>query len=211
MKGKEKKRSKLSEIFLVIKSFSSFFLRHHPECENFKGHAIKLRKHEFCIGCFIGYPVSFISIIILGVFKLTESIPSINLIIFGILFMSTFFLSLTGVTKIKIIKIIQKIFIGFGSALIYWGIFSLNFSDFTNFIIFILVFSILLTFLNIYHAYGLYKTCKKCEFQFKWGQCSGFEAVRNKLKRYDLPNLIVDIEFRSKSKKEKYRREEKLI
>ncbi len=203
MKGKEKKRSKLSETFLVIKSFGSFFLRHHPECENFKGHAIKLRKHEFCIGCFIGYPTSFISIIILGVLKLNESIPSNILIIFGIMFMSTFFLSFTGVTKIKIIKIIQKIFIGFGSALIFWGIFSLDFPEFTNYVIFLLVFSILLTFLNIYHAYGLYNTCKKCEFQFKWGQCSGFEAIRNKLKKYDLPNLIVDIEFRSKSKKEK--------
>jgi hypothetical protein len=202
MKGKEKIRSKLSETFLVIKSFGSFFLSHHPECESFKGHAIKLGKYEFCIGCFIGYPTSFISIIILGVFKLTESIPSNYLIIFGILFMLTFFLSLTGATKIKVIKIIQKIFIGFGSALIYWGIFSLDFSDSTNFIIFILVFSTIITFLNTYHAYGLYKTCKKCEFQFKWGQCSGFEAIRNKLKKYDLPDLIVDIEFRSKSRKE---------
>ncbi len=125
--------------------------------------------------------------------------------------MLTFFLSLTGATKIKVIKIIQKIFIGFGSALIYWGIFSLDFSDSTNFIIFILVFSTIITFLNTYHAYGLYKTCKKCEFQFKWGQCSGFEAIRNKLKKYDLPDLIVDIEFRSKSKKEKLKREDKLI
>ena len=203
MKGKEKKRSKLSETFLVIKSFGSIFLRHHPECENFKGHAIKLRKHEFCIGCFIGYPTLFITIIILGVFKLNESIPSNYLIIFGILFMSTLFLRVTGVTKIKIIKIIQKIFIGIGLALIFWGIFSLNFSVFINFIILLLVFSTILTVLNIYHAYGLYKTCKKCEFQFKWGQCSGFEAIRNNLKKYNLPNLIVDIEFRSKSKKEK--------
>ncbi len=203
MKGKEKKRSKLSETFLIIKSFRSFLLRHHPKCENFKGHTIKFRKHEFCIGCFIGYPTSFITIIILGVFNLNESIPSNYLIIFGILFMSTFFLSFTGVTKIKFIKIIQKIFIGFGSALIYWGIFSLNFSFFTNFIIFTLVFSVILTFLNIYHAYGLYNTCKKCDSQFKWGQCSGFEAIRNNLKKYDLPNLIVDIEFLSKSKKEK--------
>jgi len=203
MNGKEKKRSKLSEIFLIIKSFGSFLLRHHPECEKFKGHVFKLRKHEFCIGCFIGYPTSFITIIILGVFKLNESIPSNYLIIFGILFMSTFFLSFTGVTKIKIIKIIQKIFIGFGSALLFWGILSLNFPVFTNFIIFVLVFSIILTVLNIYHAYGLYNTCKKCESQFKWGQCSGFETIRNNLKKYDLPNLIVDVEFRSKSKKEK--------
>jgi len=203
MKDKEKKRSKLSETFLVIKSFGSFFLRHHPECENFKGHAIKLRKYEFCIGCFIGYPTSFISIIFLGVFKLNESIPSNYLIIYGILFMSTFFLSFSGVTKIKIIKIIQKIFIGFGSALIFWGIFSLNFPVFTNSIIFLLVFGIILTVLNIYHAYGLYDTCKKCEFQFKWSQCPGFETIRNNLKEYDLPNLMVDIEFRSKSKKEK--------
>jgi len=203
MKSKEKKRSKLAETLLFIKSFGSFFLRHHPECENFKGHAIKLGKHEFCIGCFIGYPTSVISIIILGVFKLTKSIPSNYLIIFGILFMSTFFLSFTGVTKIKFIKIIQKIFIGFGSALIFWGIFALDFSVFTNFIIFLLVFSPILTFLNFYHAYGLYKTCKKCESQFKWGQCSGFEAIRNNLKKYELPNLIMDIRFRSKSKKEK--------
>lgn len=203
MKSKEKKRSKLSETFLIIKSFGSFFLRHHPGCVNFKGHTIKLRKHEFCIGCFIGYPTSFITILILGVFELYKSIPSNFLITFGILFMSTFFLSFTGVTTIKIIKIIQKIFIGIGSALIFWGIFSLDFSVFTNSIIFLLVFSTLLTLLNIYHAYGLYNECKKCESQFKWGQCSGFEAIRNNLRKYNLPNLIMDIEFRSKNKKEK--------
>ncbi len=202
MKDKEKERSKLSEALLVIKSFGSFLLRHHPECEIFKGHAIKFRKHEFCIGCFIGYPTSFITIIILGVFKLNESIPSNYLLIFGILFMSTFFLSFTGATKIKFIKISQKIFIGFGSALIFWGILSLSFPFSTNLIIDLLVFSVILTFFNVYHAYGLYKTCKKCEYHFKWGQCSGFETIRNNLKKYDLPNLIVDIEFRSKSKKE---------
>ena len=203
MKSKEKKRSKLSETLLIIKSFGSFFLRHHPECVNFKGHTIKLRKHEFCIGCFIGYPTSFITILILGVFELYESFSSTILINFGIMFMSTFFLSFTGVTTIKIIKIIQKIFIGFGSALIFWGIFSLNFSVFTNSIILLLVFSTLLTVLNIYHAYGLYSKCKKCESQFKWGQCSGFETIRNNLRKYNLPNLIMDIEFRSKNKKEK--------
>jgi len=203
MKSKEKKRSKLSETFLIIKSFGSFFLRHHPECVNFKGHTIKLRKHEFCIGCFIGYPTTFITILILGVFELYKSFSSTFLINFGILFMSAFFLSFTGVTTIKIIKIIQKIFIGFGSALIFWGIFSLNFSFFTNSIILLLVFSTLLTVLNIYHAYGLYSKCKKCESQFKWGQCSGFETIRDNLRRYSLPNLIMDIEFRSKNKKEK--------
>ncbi len=203
MKSKEIKRSKLSKSLLIIKSFGSYFLRHHPECVNFKGHTIKLRKHEFCIGCFIGYPTSFITILILGVFELYRSIPSNFLITFGILFMSTFFLSFTRVTTIKIIKIIQKIFIGFGSALIFWGIFSLNFSVFTNSIIFLLVFSTLLTVLNIYHAYGLYNECKKCESQFKWGHCSGFEAIRNNLRKYNLPNLIMDIEFRSKNKKEK--------
>ena len=78
-----------------------------------------------------------------------------------------------------------------------------SFGDILYHIIFFLVFSAILTFLNIYHAYGLYNTCKKCESQFKWGQCSGFEAIRNKLEKYDLPNLIMDIEFRSKSKKEK--------
>ena len=203
MKSKEKKRSKLSETFLIIKSFGSFLLRHHPECVNFKGHTIKLRKHEFCIGCFIGYPTSFITILILGFFKLNEIIPSNYLINLGILFMSTFFLSFTRVTNIKIVKIIQKIFIGFGSALIFWGIFSLNFTFFINYIIFLLVFSILLTVLNIYHAYGLYNECKKCEFQFKWGQCSGFEAIRNNLRKYNLPDFIMDIEFRPKNKKEK--------
>ena len=203
MKSKEKKRSKLSETFLIIKSFGSFLLRHHPDCVNFKGHTIKLRKHEFCIGCFIGYPTSFITILILGFFKLNEIIPSNYLINLGILFMSTFFLSFTRVTNIKIVKIIQKIFIGFGSALIFWGIFSLNFTFFINYIIFLLVFSILLTVLNIYHAYGLYNECKKCEFQFKWGQCSGFEAIRNNLRKYNLPDFIMDIEFRPKNKKEK--------
>ncbi|WP_371806086.1 hypothetical protein [Candidatus Lokiarchaeum ossiferum] len=93
-------------------------LSHHPPCEQFKNHTFGLFSLQFCIGCFIGYP-SMIFAIVLSYFFATYSVLRADILFFlGLGMLSFQLLSLSPITEIKILKIFQKAFIGFGAGLI---------------------------------------------------------------------------------------------
>jgi len=183
-------KKKLNRILLYIRSFLPLLLSHHPNCSHFEGHTIKIKKIRLCIGCFVGYTTAIISIITIGFFNLHNLIPPEILLIFGIIFVSTFILSLLNLTKIKIIKIIQKFLIGLGSALLFWGIIKLPGQLSLNFFIAFTTLTILLVMLNVYHTYGFYRNCIKCETPLNWASCEGLAQIREKLDKYDLNNVF---------------------
>ena len=43
-----------------LRKYGSLLLSHHPECEKFKNHTLKIGNLNFCIGCFIGYLAVFL-------------------------------------------------------------------------------------------------------------------------------------------------------
>ena len=97
-----------------LKKYGHLLLSHHPSCSQYKDHTINISKLRFCIGCYVGYPSAILSIL-LGFYFIYPTISQkIYILVFGI-FLSLFqFLSLTKLTEIKPIKIIQKFLIGFG-------------------------------------------------------------------------------------------------
>jgi hypothetical protein len=107
------------------------------------------------------------------------------------LLLASFILSPLNLTKIKIIKILQKFFIGLGSAFLYWWIWTLTNLFFINFLYFLAVFGVLLTLLNGYHAYSFYSTCKKCKYSLDWKSCPGFEDHIKYLEEHNLPNIFL--------------------
>ncbi|MFW9987431.1 MAG: hypothetical protein ACFFC3_02130 [Candidatus Odinarchaeota archaeon] len=193
IEGNEKKKSKLiklKRVFLYFRSFAPLLLSHHPECERFKNHTLNIKRIRLCIGCFVGYPTALISILIIGAFKLNRLISPKYLLIFGIIFLTSFVLSPLNLTKIKFIKVIQKFLIGLGSALIFWGIWSLPNSYLTNFTISFTVFLIIFLILNVYHTYSFYRICINCKTPFDWSKCSGLSSIRQNLKKYSLTNIF---------------------
>lgn len=181
---------RLKRILLNIRSFLPLILSHHPNCSHFNGHTIKIKKARFCIGCFVGYPTTIVSMMLIGFFNLHNIIEGDIMLIFGIAFVSTFILSLLNLTKIKIIKIIQKFLIGLGSALLFWGIIKLPNHISLNIIIAFTTLTILVVLLNVYHTYGFYRTCIKCETPLNWASCDGFASIRGDLMKYDLNNVF---------------------
>ncbi len=165
-------------------------MSHHPECERFKNHTLNYKRIRLCIGCFIGYPTAIISILILGVFNLHRLISSRYLLIFGILFIASFVLSPLNLTKIKFVKIVQKFLIGLGSALIFWGVWSLPNSNLTNFTISFTILIKLFIIFNLYHTYSFYRTCINCKTPFDWSKCSGVSSIRQNLIKYSLTNIF---------------------
>jgi len=199
-------RGKLHKFFLYGASFVPLFLSHHPECEKFgNNHTINIGKFRFCIGCFVGYPAAFIALFLIDILNLKNSMFYSFFLVFSIVFLATFILSPLKLTKNKKIKIMQKILIGIGAALLFSWIMGLPNPPRTNFIIAFIVLYTIITILNIYHAYGFLNTCYKCETPFDWGRCDGFKTIRNNMQKYRLFNFLIhldDFSYKIKEKRE---------
>ncbi|MHA1150792.1 MAG: hypothetical protein ACTSR8_21440 [Promethearchaeota archaeon] len=190
---KENQRSKFKIFILSVKSLLPFLLAHHPQCEDFEGHTLKIGKYRFCIGCFIGYPTAILSIIIIDKFGLLYLLPSRAFFFFGIGLIATFILSPLHITKIKTIKILQKILIGVGSGFLFWFLLILPNPLLINYFLILIVFSVILGVLNFHHAYSFYSGCKKCEYALNWGVCPGFKKIRDNLEKNNLKNIFLDL------------------
>ena len=165
-------------------------LSHHPECERFEGHTIKIGKYGLCIGCFVGYPSVIIGLIFIRIFNLGRIIPPILFLTLGIAFIASFIASPLNLTKNKSIKIIQKIIIGIGSSFLFWWVLDLPININSKFILFLVIFGSLLSLFNLHHIYSFYRTCKKCQTPFKWATCSGFTSIQNNLQKDGLNNFF---------------------
>lgn len=180
----------LTRLKLYYKSLKPILLSHHPSCESFSEHVFNLGKYKLCIGCFIGYPIAILGVIILYFINLIVMLNPTLLFLCGVILMASFLLSPLKLTRKRIIKIIQKILFNLGGAFIFWWIFTLPNPFIINFILFFFIFGILLSLVNAYHAYSFYKTCKKCEFSFDWENCPGFKALFEYCEINNLPNLF---------------------
>lgn len=171
-------KTKLRSFHVYLKCIKPILLSHHPDCESFgKNHTINIGKYRFCIGCFVGYPSAIIGILAIYFLNLFKTFNLVFLFYISLILLSSFFLSPLNLTKIKTIKIFQKILLGLGSAFLFWYIWFLPNSFVVNFVYFILLFGILFLLLNVYHAYGFYKVCKKCKHSMNWNNCPGFKRI----------------------------------
>jgi hypothetical protein len=123
--------------------------------------------------------------------KLKNFISIQSFLTIGIIFLLTFLFSFTPITKIKILKIIQKVLIGFGSSFLFWGIFYQSIPIREKYHLFTLTFGFIITSLNLYHVYGFLSTCYSCEIPFGWNCCNGFERIRESFKKYNLNDFFL--------------------
>jgi len=174
-----------------MKCMKDILLSHHPNCIQFENHTLNIgKKTRLCIGCFVGYPTAIIGILTIYFLNLVNFFSSIFYFAMGMLLISFFILSPLNLTKIKIIKVIQKILIGIGSAFLFWWIWTLPNTFIVNLLYFFMVFGSLLALLNVYHIYGFYKRCKECEPPFDWENCSGFRDIYKCFKEHNLENIF---------------------
>ena len=170
---------KMKKVLHDLKILKPLLLGHHPPCEQFNDHVIKIGKTPFCIGCFIGYPTAIIGIILMGVFDLGRFFDLNSSLFFGIVFLSSIILSPLKLTKNKKIKMAQKLIIGIGSSFLFWWIWMLPNPFFLNFLIFVAIFGIILTILNFIHLNGFNKICRKCNFNQNWRICPAFKEIND--------------------------------
>lgn len=200
----EDKRGNFRKFLLYIRSFAPFLIAHHPECDKFKkNHTINIGKYSFCIGCFVGYSAALITYFTIKILNLNNAIPNQILFILSLIFIATFILSPLKLTKIKVIKIIQKILIGVGAAFLLIWILNLPNPELTNKIISMFVLNALVGVLNLYHAVSFFSKCNKCDTPFNWGNCLGFKSITDNFKKFKLNNFLLKMADYSKRVLEK--------
>lgn len=187
-------QKKIKRLLLYVISFFPLFLSHHPECNKFDNHTIKLAGLKLCIGCFVGYPAAIITFLVVKYFSFIDIIEVRFLFLLSIVFLSFFFLSPLNLIKNKRLKICQKILIGIGAALLFIWIMELPNIKRKNIYIAYNTLYFLLLILNLYHVYGNLRKCYNCRTPFDWGKCSGFCSIKKRMEKYNLNNFLNDLE-----------------
>lgn len=180
---KSYKKGRIRKFLLFGKNLFPLLLSHHPECVNFSEHTLNYGKYRFCIGCFIGYPTIFFTFLLVSILDLRFNIPIQHFFQFGLIFLLICVFSSLKLTKNKGIKILQKILIGIGLALIIIWFSKLSYLKSSQLLTTIIITFQIVILLNLYHVYGFIKTCYKCESYDNWGKCQGFERFKNILEK----------------------------
>jgi len=168
-----------SQTKVLIKKYGQIFFSHHPSCSHYQNHTLNFPKIRLrlCIGCFIGYPSALLSIL-LGIYFIYPAISQkIYILIFGIILFSFQFLSLTKLTEIKPIKIIQKFLIGFGAGQVL--VVSYNLFQGSVLVKLIGVWGIMLIFMGpigFLHYRTMRDTCDNCLDRENSPECIYFKV-----------------------------------
>ena len=163
-----------------LKKYSHLLLSHHPSCSEYEDHTLNFAKIRLCIGCFIGYPSALLSIL-LGVFFIYPSISQkIYILIIGIFLFLFQLLSLTKLTEIKPIKIMQKFLMGFGAGQIlvvsyYW----FNGSVFIKLLGVWGIVLIIMAPISLFHYRSFRDTCENCPNRANSAGCIYFNAGKS--------------------------------
>ncbi len=141
----------------------SFPFSHHPNCGRFKSHTFTLGLFRFCIGCYIGYPMAIIGLV-LGTSLYLQGLVSLwHLLSFGIGGYITLLISLGKFSEIRKVKILQKTCMGMGSGfLLVTGFFLFDIFLLTRIIIASFIFLGLIMPIRAVHMQKATKICLSC-------------------------------------------------
>ena len=171
------------KIKLFFQAIEPIITSHHPNCEQYEDHSFRLFGRKWCIGCYIGYPSAILMLLVgylTGLFNLMET-RTLWIIGWGLL--STYIFSIIGLTKIRWIKIVSKIPIGFGSAYLIAALFSYEVNFWISFLLSFLLVQFFLIIISIKRGFEMKKTCGNCEYEDDRNNCPGLNQVYEKLNK----------------------------
>jgi hypothetical protein len=150
-------------------------ISHHPVCDHYIDHTIKIKGHNFCIGCYVGYPSGVLGWIFVYFVIIYELLHPWVLLGMELGLMMGFTLSLTKLTKNKKIKILQKFIVGFGAGM-FIGHFYITYpgNDIARVLLTLMGISVLNTPMLLLHVRNHNKICDLCQYEPGWGRCPGY-------------------------------------
>ncbi len=174
----EKKQSFWQKIKKTYREYKPYLLSHHPDCEKYDEHVLKIRDKKLCIGCFIGYPAAILGIGISFPLMFYDIISKWIFLSIGILLSFATLLSLTRFPRKRVRKIIQKLLIGLGSGFILSAVwFMMGFAWYFKILVIWGTIIILNIPISLMHYKTHQKSCQDCEWKNDWEKCPGFQSV----------------------------------
>lgn len=156
---------------------------HHPLCEEYKDHTLRILGKDICIGCFVGYTSAIIFLLIGSLTGLFSTLTQQLLWRYGWLFSAGFLFSLFRLTKYKPLKIFSKILIGMGLAFFLVAIWVYPWIIGVKILAIFLFLQMTFIIINLVRALDMYHTCKKCAFKADWDHCPGMGIIMQNLNK----------------------------
>jgi hypothetical protein len=167
-----------------LRSLGPFALAHHPQCEQFANHSLKLGDRRFCIGCFVGYPVFILSIFMLWISSLYFgfSLGLVESILVGVAFESaTLFVKAAHSGESVHAKMAVKGSQGIGLAFVFYPFLVLKAPLVFKFYVLFIIWSTFNLIMGAVRLYETGKTCEACQYKSGWSKCPGFRETVRKL------------------------------
>ncbi len=180
----KQKKSFSQQLKNIFSAARPIITSHHPLCEQFKNHTFHLFGRDFCIGCFVGYPVGFITFLLIYLFNLPSLIPPYTFFIISVIFAFTYLFISKFFTGSKKVKILSKIFIGMGSGFLLSSILTLDIPLWLRILIGFLIIQTIIAILGLKRMRSIKKTCNSCDWKKDWKRCPGMKAVQERLNKY---------------------------
>ncbi|MHA1689461.1 MAG: hypothetical protein ACTSYC_10945 [Promethearchaeota archaeon] len=210
---KKEKKNGIKNLFLYLLSFIPILISHHPECERFKAHVFNCKGIKLCVGCFIAYPTGSLALTLFFFINLDKILPPYLLLSLAFVFNASTLLSLTRLTRNRLVKSVQKGAIATGVAflLIWIKAIPLSVPISTKISLSVIIIVIFLGLYNFKHVFTFLNTCYSCPFIFQWWRCPGFISIRKKWEQHGLTNLFASMEGFSMRMKERKEKGKKLL
>lgn len=165
-----------------LRSLGSFAVSHHPECEPFDHHSLKIHGHRLCIGCFVGYPVfaaSLVSLFILSFRGIQFELPKDFL--FGLALQATVLLGKLFHTRRVSVKVVLKSVQAIGLALMFFPVLVIGMPLLLKVYLVMMLWTGFNGVTGAVKMYEIGKTCDSCEYKSHWSKCPGFKRTVDRL------------------------------
>ena len=165
------------------KALSPITLSHHPNCQPFSHHYLRVRGHQLCIGCFTGIPATLAAFVgLVAASWLGLPLPFLDaFLVGGSLIVTASVLKAIRDWKRVAIRAGLKIAKGAGVAFLFFVPLTLQVPLLLQLLVVFLLYMTAYTALGAVKVYQAEKTCRACEHKGNWNVCPGFRQTAKKL------------------------------
>lgn len=176
-----KKRNFIQTIKDLYWALQPVFWSHHPLCDQYKDHTIRLFNKDLCMGCFVGFPSGYVMLFLGSITGLFKIFNTMQLWYIGLVLLSFYFFNIFGIIKSKLMRIFIKILLGFGAAFMIAAVFSYQYPLNMKIMLTFLLIGALLAGINIIRFIKMKRKCKRCEYKGDLKHCPGLSKIIEQL------------------------------
>lgn len=172
-----RKRNTLARAWAVLKACKPILLSHHPECDHYAEHTLRVRGARLCIGCFVSFPTAvgaFFLFYYAGLFALLDTRGHF---LVGLAFTAVHLLSFTRYLKKRRGKVLKAFLVGIGMAFLVASVWFSTLPPGLKPVVVLVLWQVYFVVLNLLRGWQMVKECRHCEWAADWDRCPGMRRL----------------------------------